>query len=110
LCANLQETSTVTSNLAGNGTSQLTLVRTFLPNGCFSAEETTTFTFAAGTISTDTSLPLTCGPPKGLLFDAPFDITSGTGAFAGATGGGKEFNAPGGPAPVLYIGTITFPV
>jgi hypothetical protein len=71
-CTTLQisETGTVMSNLAGKGTSQLRLVRTFLANGCFTAEEFTTFTFAAGTISTHTAFPTICAPPKGLLFKA----------------------------------------
>jgi hypothetical protein len=108
LCVDLQETLTVTSNLAGNGTLQLTLIRTVLDNGCFTAEESTTITFGAGTISTQTSFPAACAPPKGLLINEPFEVTSGTGAFAGATGGGHEFTAPGGPSPLIYIGTITF--
>jgi hypothetical protein len=108
LCANLEETSIVTSNLAGNGTWQLAVVRTFDNNGCSTGVETTTFTFDAGTISTQTLLPTACAPPKGLLFNLPFDITGGTEAFAGATGGGKEFTPPAGKSPVQYIGTITF--
>jgi hypothetical protein len=108
LCADLKESSNVTSNLAGQGTWQLELVRTFDDNGCFTGVETTTFTFDAGTISTQTLIPTTCAPSKGLLFNLPFDITGGTGSFAGATGGGKEFSPPAGKSPVLYIGTITF--
>ena len=108
VCTDLRETLTVTSNLAGSGTLQLALIRTFLDNGCFTAEETTTITFDAGTISTQTLFPAACAPPKGLLINEPFDITGGTGAFAGATGGGHEFTAPGGPSPLIYIGTITF--
>jgi hypothetical protein len=108
-CTNLEETASVASNLAGQGTWQLELVRT-LPdtNGCFTGAETTTFTFDAGTISTQTLIPMTCTPPRGLLFNLPFNITGGTEAFAGATGGGKEFSPPAGKSPVLYIGTITF--
>jgi hypothetical protein len=108
ICTDLRETLTVTSNLAGKGTLQLALTRTFLDNDCFSAEETTTITFDAGTISTQTSFPAACSPPKGLLINELFDITGGTGAFTGATGGGREFTAPGGPSPLIYIGTITF--
>ena len=101
-------TGPVTSNLAGKGTSQITLTRTFLANGCSSADEVSTVTFAAGTISTHTPLPTTCAPPEGLLFNAPFVVTGGTGAFAGATGGGREFSSTGNPSPIIYIGTITF--
>jgi hypothetical protein len=101
-------TGTVTSNLAGEGTSQITLIRTLLANGCSSADEVSTATFAAGTISTHTPLPTTCAPPKGSLFNAPFEITGGTGEFAGAIGGGKEFSSTGNPSPIIYIGTITF--
>jgi hypothetical protein len=109
-CTTLQitATDTVTSNLAGQGTSHVTLIRTFLDNGCRTQEEFTTFTFNAGTISTHTPSYTTCGEPKGLLFDAPFQITGGTGAFAGATGGGHEFTPLGGPSPIIYIGTITY--
>jgi hypothetical protein len=100
-------TGTATSNLAGAGTFQLRLIRTFLDNGCHSGEEFTTFTFATGTISTHTPSFTTCGTPTGLTFDQPFDITGGSGALAGATGGGREFTAPGGLAPVMWIGTVT---
>jgi hypothetical protein len=62
-CAMLQVavTGTATSNLAGAGTFQLRLIRTFLDNGCHSGEEFTTFTFATGTISTHTPSFTTCG-------------------------------------------------
>src|SRR5206468_5786899 len=50
----------------------------------------TTLTFGAGTISTHTPTFTTCGSPTGLIFDQPFKLTGGTGAFAGATGGGRE--------------------
>ena len=109
-CAMLQltVTGTATSNLAGQGTFQLRLIRTFLDNGCHSGEEFTTFTFRTGTISTHTPSFTTCGTPTGLIFDQPFDITGGSGALAGATGGGREFTAPGGLAPVTWIGTVAF--
>ena len=111
-CTMLQisETGTVTSNLAGKGTFQITAIRTFLADGCGSADEVSTITFGAGTISTHTQIPTTCGPvpPKGLLINGPFEVTGGTGAFAGATGGGHEFGSIGNSSPVIYIGTITF--
>jgi hypothetical protein len=100
-------TGTATSNLAGAGTFQLRLIRTFLDNGCHSGEEFTTFTFAMGTISTHTPSFTTCGTPTGLTFDQPFEITGGSGAFAGATGGGREFTTPAGLAPLMWIGTVT---
>jgi hypothetical protein len=108
-CTMLQATvtGTATSNLAGQGTFQLRLIRTFLDNGCHSGEEFTTFTFGTGTISTHTPTFTTCGTPTGLIFEQPFEITGGTGMFAGATGGGREFTAPGGPAPIMWIGTVT---
>ena len=108
-CTMLQVTVTGTakSNRAGAGTFQLRLIRTFLDNGCHSGEEFTTFTFGTGTISTHTPSFTTCGTPTGLTFDQPFEITGGSGAFTGATGGGREFTAPGGRAPILWIGTVT---
>ena len=113
-CTTLQisETGTVTSNLAGKGTFQLTTLFTFPANGCHapSADESTTFTFDAGTISTHTAIPASCAPapPKGLLINGSFVVTGGTGAFAGATGGGKEFSSIGNSSTLLYVGTITF--
>ena len=107
-CTTLQVTVTgaATSNLAGAGTVELRLIRTFLDHGCHSGEEFTTFTFRTGTISTHTPSFTTCGTPTGLTFDQPFEITGGSGAFAGATGGGREFAAPGGLAPLVWIGTL----
>jgi hypothetical protein len=108
-CTTLQisETHTVTSNLAGKGTSQLTVVRSLLANDC-SAEESITFTFDAGTISTHAAFPAACAMLNGFLFNGPFEVTGGTGAFAGATGGGHEFTPLPDPTPIIYIGTITF--
>jgi hypothetical protein len=100
-------TGTATSNLAGQGTFQLRVIRTSLDDGCHNGEEFTTFTFATGTISTHTRELHACGTPTGLALDQPFDITGGTGAFASATGGGREFTASGGLAPIMWIGTIT---
>ena len=100
-------TGTATSNLAGRGTFQLRVIRTSLDDGCHSGEEFTTFTFATGTISTHTLELHACGTPSGLALDQPFEITGGTGVFARATGGGREFTASGGLAPIMWIGTIT---
>lgn len=100
-------TGTATSAIAGARTFQLRLLKAFLDNGCHSGEEFTTFTFGAGTISTHTPSFTTCGTPMGLTFEQPFDITGGSGAFAGATGVGREVTAPGGLAPVMWIGTVT---
>jgi hypothetical protein len=113
-CTTLQisETHTVTSNLAGQGTSQITAILSFFADGCGSADEVSTVTFAAGTISTHSPFPTTCGPvpPNGLKINGPFEVTGGTGAFAGATGGGQEFSSIGNSnsLPIIYIGTITF--
>ena len=100
-------TGTATSNLAGQGTFQLRAIRTSLEDGCHSGEEFTTFTFGTGTISAHTLELHACGTPTGLTLDQHFEITGGTGAFAGATGGGREFTASGGLAPIMWIGTIT---
>ena len=86
----------------------LLLIRITFVVSVFLQEERGFSAIKTGVISTHTSLPLACGPPKGLLFNASFDIASGTGAFAGATGSGQEFSAPGSPSPIVYIGTITF--
>jgi hypothetical protein len=44
-----------------------------------------------------------CWPSDGVI-----QVIGGTGAFAGATGGGHEFSAAAGPTPVIFNGTISF--
>ena len=101
-----------TSNLStGTGSYQADLIVDFLgqpaPGGnCNIVDEHTVFTFGNGTIlihshHEDCAL-------HGLRIDTTFDVTGGTGAFAGASGGGREFAAAANPSPVIYSGTITF--
>ena len=64
------------------------------------------FTFDTGTVTTHSihrDCPATIRP--GPRIQTSFTITGGTGAFAGATGSGREVS--GGP-PVLYNGKIVF--
>jgi len=104
--------SKATSNLStGTGSYQADLIVDFLgqpaPGGnCNIVDEHTVFTFGNGTIlihshHEDCAL-------HGLRIDTTFDVTGGTGAFAGASGGGREFAAAANPSPVIYSGTITF--
>ena len=46
----------------------------------------------------------------GLRSDTTFQVTGGTGDFAGATGGGHEFSAASASpvSPVIFNGTISF--
>jgi len=69
-------------------------------------DETAVFSFDTGTITTHSyhrDCPATILP--GPRIQTNFTITEGTGAFAGATGGGYE---TGGGPPVLYNGEIIF--
>jgi hypothetical protein len=97
-----------TSNLStGTGSSQADLTVDFSPGGsCNIVDEPGVFTFDNGTISTH-SHHEDCAT-NGLRIDMTFQVTGGTGAFAGASGGGHEFNAFPAPAPVIYNGTISF--
>jgi hypothetical protein len=75
---------------------------------CNVVDETAVFTFDAGTITTHShhqDCPATIRP--GPRIDTDFTVT-GTGAFAGATGSGVELSGPGGPASIVYNGTIVF--
>ena len=72
----------------------LLLIRITFVVSVFLQEERGFSAIKTGVISTHTSLPLACGPPKGLLFNASFYIASGTGAFAGATGSGRSSVRP----------------
>jgi hypothetical protein len=104
------------SNLStGTGSYQADLIVDFLgqpaPGGnCNIVDEHTVFTFGNGTILIH-SHHKDCAT-VGLRIDTHFDVTGGTGAFAGATGGGHQFSAVNDNAPaatpVIYNGTITF--
>jgi hypothetical protein len=97
-----------TSNLStGPGSFQAILTIDFSPGGtCNIVDEPAVFTFDNGTILTH-SHHEDCAT-NGLRIDTTFQVTGGTGAFAGASGGGHEFNAFPSPAPVIYNGTISF--
>ncbi len=95
-----------TSNLDGDGTIDWDLVTTFFDgfdSDCNHVDEAGTFTFAHGSIDivsehTDCRL-------HGQRVKTTFEITGGTGRFAGATGGGLEI---AGPQPFTYNGTIQY--
>jgi hypothetical protein len=98
-----------TSNLsAGAGTTHTGLTIDFSPGGtCNIVDEFSTFAFNNGTIFVH-SHHEDCAI-HGLRIDTTFQITGGTGAFAGASGSGREFAADSaGANPVTYVGTISF--
>ena len=96
-----------TSNLAtGLGSFHATLIVDFSPGGsCNIVDESTSFSFTQGTILTHSHHEdfATHGP----RIDTSFQVTGGTGAFQGVTGGGEEFSAAASPM-VIWNGTITF--
>jgi hypothetical protein len=101
----------VHSNLSTTpGTADQTLVVDFSPGfdaPCNVVDETTMFTFETGTITVHShhqDCPATILP--GPRINTEFQVTGGTGAFAGATGSGVERGGQGGPAPIVYNGTI----
>ena len=96
-----------TSNLStGTGTFQSTITIDFTPGGtCNIVDEPGVFTFDNGTIFTHSHHEDCHG--HGLGIDTTFQVTGGTGAFAGATGSGHEFGPPSDHAPIIYIGTIS---
>ena len=104
-----------TSNLSAGaaGATHTDLIVDFLgqpaPGGnCNIVDELSTFAFNNGTIFVH-SHHEDCAI-HGLRIDTPFQITGGTGAFDGATGGGHEFlpvSADVSNTPVIYNGTIT---
>jgi hypothetical protein len=98
------------SNLAtGKGSFQATIVVDFSPGGtCNIVDEPGAFIFDEGTIFTH-SHHEDCAT-DGLRIDRTFQVTGGTGAFAGATGGGREFSAVDASAvsPVIFNGTISY--
>jgi hypothetical protein len=101
-------TSPVNSNLSTTqGRADYTVVldwEGFEGSPCNTVDETVVFTFDVGTVTTHSvhrDCPATIRP--GPRIQAPFTVTGGTGAFAGATGGGYEIGGP----PV-YNGQIVF--
>jgi hypothetical protein len=99
-----------TSNLSGKGSFQGVLTVDLSPGGtCNIVDESDVFTFADGTISIQ-SHHEDCAT-HGLRIDTTFQVTGGTGAFAGATGSGREFGATAAGAsaanPIIYAGTIS---
>jgi len=99
-------TDPVTSNLSTTpGTADYTVVLTwegFEDSPCNTVDETVVFTFDAGTVTTHSNhrdCPATIRP--GPRIQTSFTVTGGTGAFAGATGSGRQVN-------VVYNGTISF--
>jgi hypothetical protein len=98
------------SNLSpGKGSFQATITVDFSPGGtCNIVDEPGTFIFDNGTISTH-SHHEDCAI-HGLRIDTTFEVTGGTGDFAGATGGGREFSAVSNSpvSPIIFNGTITF--
>jgi hypothetical protein len=69
-------------------------------------DEPGVFTFDIGTIFTH-SHHEDCNI-HGVRIDTTFQVTGGTGAFAGATGSGHEFAAAAAQSPTMWVGTITF--
>jgi hypothetical protein len=98
------------SNLStGKGSFQATITVDFSPRGtCNIIDEPGAFIFDNGTIFTH-SHHEDCAI-HGLRIDTTFQVTGGTGAFDGATGGGHEFSAVSASpvSPVIFNGTITF--
>jgi hypothetical protein len=104
-------TAGVHSNLSTTpGTVDWTLVVDFSPGfdaPCNVVDETAVFTFETGTITVHSyhqDCPGNIRP--GPRIDSDFQVTGGTGAFAGATGSGTERGGSGGPSPIVYNGTI----
>jgi hypothetical protein len=104
-------TAGVHSNLSTTpGTVDWTLVIDFSPGfdaPCNVVDETAVFTFETGTITVHShhqDCPGNIRP--GPRVDTDFQVTGGTGAFAGATGSGTERSAKAEPAPVVFNGTI----
>jgi hypothetical protein len=96
-----------TSNQStGTGSFQANLTVDFSPGGtCNIVDEPGVFTFDKGTIFTH-SHHEDCAT-SGLRINTTFQVTGGTGAFVGASGGGREFASAANPAAVIYNGTIS---
>jgi hypothetical protein len=104
-----------TSNLAtGLGTFHADLLVDFSPGGtCNIVTESDTFAFDNGTNKIFVSSHHEDCATSGLRIDTTFQVTGGTGAFAGASGTGREFSAATRTTqpllnPVIYNGTISF--
>jgi hypothetical protein len=100
-------TGEVHSNLSTTpGTVDYTLVIDWSPGfdaPCNVVDETGVFTFETGTITVHShhqDCPATIRPGPRIVTD--FQVTGGTGAFAGATGSGAEH----GQSTIIYNGTI----
>jgi hypothetical protein len=105
LVCNVGASGEITSNITrGPGTVEYFLVIDFSPAfgaPCNVVDETAVFTWDAGTLTTRSyhqDCPATVRP--GPRIQTEFTIVGGTGAFAGATGGGTEIGPP------VYHGTI----
>jgi hypothetical protein len=75
----------------------------FVGSRCNTVDETAVFSFDTGTITTH-SLHRDCVAPEqpGTRIQTSFTIIGGTGAFAGATGGGTELaGSPPPPSPAF---------
>jgi hypothetical protein len=99
-----------TSNLStGAGSYHADLIIDFSPGGtCNIVTEDATFSFDSGTILVH-SHHEDCAT-HGLRIDTTFQVTGGTGAFEGASGGGREFrefSSVSTSTPVVYQGTIS---
>jgi hypothetical protein len=102
------------SNLStGTGSVQTDLIVDFLgqpaPGGnCNIVDERDVVSFGNGTILIHSNHE-DCAL-HGLRIDTTFEVTGGTGDFAGATGGGREFSAVSASpvSPIIYNGTISF--
>jgi hypothetical protein len=99
-------TGPVNSNLSTTqGPADYTVVLSwegFEGSPCNTVDETTVFTFDTGTVTTHSihrDCPATIRP--GPRIQTTFTVTGGTGAFAGATGSGRQVN-------LEYNGTIVF--
>jgi len=104
-------TGPVNSNLSTTqGRADYTAVITweeFEGSPCNTVDETAVFTFDTGTVTTHSEhrdCPATIVP--GPRIQSSFTVTEGTGAFAGATGSGREVGGGHGAPTVLYNGEI----
>jgi hypothetical protein len=109
-CKMIQSTivADASSNLStGKGTFQATILVDLTPGGtCNIVDEPGAFIFDNGTIFTHSNHE-DCAI-HGLRIDTTFQVTGGTGAFDGATGGGREWASTGAASPVFFQGKITF--